>query len=138
MKVRRPSISLTNAHPHLRPNLAKFKMRLKHIERQVYSPVDIVLISDKKIASLAERFRNSPCSTDVLTFCSDDVCYASDVIISLDTAKRQARERAIPLQDELTLLVVHGLAHLNGQGDESYRDWCRMRRIEFETMMRVL
>jgi probable rRNA maturation factor len=42
-----------------------------------------------------------------------------DVVISLDTAKRQADERNRPLWDEVTLLLAHGLLHLVGYDHRS-------------------
>lgn len=97
--------------------------------------VEISLISDRVIANLAGRFRKSPYPTDVLAF---DYVYASEIFISLDTARVQARERLVPLRHEIILLCIHGLLHLKGQGDETYEDWCTMRRLEFEAMMQCL
>lgn len=67
-----------------------------------------------------------------------DPSLAGEVAVSLDAAKRQARERSAPLSDELLLLCVHGLLHVSGQGDESPADWRRMRTAEFETLARIL
>lgn len=58
--------------------------------------------------------------------------------MSLDTAGRQAEERGVPLSHELSLLCVHGLLHLCGVDDERPVDWRRMRRLEFEAMMKLL
>jgi len=61
-----------------------------------------------------------------------------EVIISLDTAARQARDRKIPLKWELTILAVHGLLHLHGFRDHKFSDWKRMRVTEFEMMAKIL
>lgn len=74
----------------------------------------------------------------MLAFGYGDDALFGEIAISLDTAARQARERGVPLAHELVLLAVHGLLHLEGQGDETFRGWCGMRRAEFETMMKVL
>ena len=42
-----------------------------------------------------------------------------DVVISVDTARRQAASRRRPLLDELTLLLAHGLLHLLGYDHET-------------------
>lgn len=42
-----------------------------------------------------------------------------DIVISLDTALRQAAEAGWPLQNELSLLAIHGLLHLLGYDDET-------------------
>ena len=61
-----------------------------------------------------------------------------DVVISLDTAIRQAKSRKIPLSWELTLLAVHGILHLHGLKDRKYPDWKKMRIAEFETMIKII
>lgn len=54
-----------------------------------------------------------------------------DVVISLDTAKRQANEHEVTLRQELDLLLVHGLLHLIGFDHEiSREEERRMRRWE--------
>jgi len=91
------------------------------------------------MARLAGRYRGSPRPTDVLAFQYErDPWLLGEIAISLDTARRQAQERRVPLADELILLCVHGLLHIQGHGDESIGEWRRMRVMEFETLMRIL
>jgi len=100
---------------------------------------DIILTDDRTMARLAGRFRGSPRTTDVLAFAyDDDPSLVGEVVISLDAARRQARERGVQLSDEITLLCVHGLWHIGGVGDETERDWREMRKREFETLVRIL
>ena len=100
---------------------------------------DIVFVNDAAMVRLAGRYRNSPKPTDVLAFQYDrDPWLLGEIAISLETAKRQAQERRVPLTDELILLCVHGLLHIQGHGDESIGEWRRMRVMEFETLMRIL
>lgn len=99
----------------------------------------IILTDDRTIADLAGRFRRSPHPTDVLAFTyDDDPKLAGEIVISLDTARRQARERGVDLADELKLLCIHGLWHIAGIGDETEADWREMRAREFETLVKVL
>jgi rRNA maturation RNase YbeY len=54
-----------------------------------------------------------------------------DIVVSLDTAKRQAEEHGVTLRQELDLLLVHGLLHLIGFDHEvSPEEERRMRRWE--------
>ena len=102
------------------------------------------MTDDRDIAKLAGRYRGSPHATDVLAFKYENSGpwahgrLGGEIFISLDTAKRQARERNSSFEKELILLSLHGLLHLEGLGDENHRDWCRMRRMEFENLMRIL
>ncbi|MFH0799775.1 MAG: rRNA maturation RNase YbeY [Pseudomonadota bacterium] len=104
--------------------------------------VSIVFIDDRSIAALAGRFREEGRATDVLAFDytpdAQKGSLSGEIFISLDTALRQARERAMPVEKELILLSVHGLLHLSGLGDETRSEWRAMRRAEFETMMQIV
>jgi probable rRNA maturation factor len=99
---------------------------------------EILFTTDAHIAGLAGRYRGSPRPTDVLAFPEEEAGFAGSIAISLDTARRQARERGVSLTEELILLSVHGLLHLGGLGDESIPEWCAMRVLEFETLVRIL
>ncbi len=99
----------------------------------------IILTDDRTIARLAGEFLGSPYPTDVLAFpYEDDPELIGEIAISLDTARRQAAERGVPLEQELLLLVVHGLLHISGQSDKSKQDWCEMRVKEFEMLVKIL
>ena len=56
--------------------------------------------------------------------------HLGDVVISLDTARRQAIEADEPLQDEVSHLLVHGVLHLLGYDHEEPDDEATMRRHE--------
>jgi probable rRNA maturation factor len=53
-----------------------------------------------------------------------------DVVISLPTARRQAREAGKPLVDELALLWVHGLLHLLGYDHATKKGAARMFALQ--------
>ena len=91
-------------------------------------------MDDRTITSLSGRFRGSRHATDVLAFPSP----LHEIIISLDTARRQARARRVPLLHELVLLVAHGLLHLSGFRDETIPDALKMRQVEFESVIQML
>jgi probable rRNA maturation factor len=83
------------------------------------------LTGDRQIQQYNYQYRQLDRSTDVLAFASTEVeiilpaeftepLYLGDIIISLDTAKRQAREQKHALTVELAWLASHGLLHLLG------------------------
>lgn len=139
MRVQRARVRLTNRHPRIKTNLLNVGRALDRVMR-IMAPgnVDVVMIDDRAIARLSGRYRGSPHRTDVLAFGYGGCDPAGDIAISLDTAKRQAKERGVPLDLEVVLLSLHGLLHLSGLDDGNYADWCSMRKAEFETMMRVV
>jgi probable rRNA maturation factor len=75
--------------------------------------LSIALVDDATIRELNRTYRHKDKPTDVLAFPMDDRVLG-DVIISIDTARRQAKQRRRPLLDELTMLLGHGLLHLLG------------------------
>lgn len=80
--------------------------------------VGVVVTTDRAIQMLNRRYRNKDAPTDVLAFPLGDGLLArepfGDVVISLDTAKRQARDYGATVSQELTRLLIHGTLHLCG------------------------
>jgi rRNA maturation RNase YbeY len=61
-----------------------------------------------------------------------------DVVISIETAARQAQRRSHSLRDELQILLIHGILHLLGYDHEVSRSAAiRMHRKEREVMQVV-
>jgi rRNA maturation RNase YbeY len=61
-----------------------------------------------------------------------------DVVVSMQTARRQAAERGHGLFDEVVRLVVHGVLHLLGYDHErSLREATRMARKERAILRRI-
>ena len=90
--------------------------------------VSISFVTDEAIAELNERYRHKEGPTDVLSFecdgvdddlsamtlAEDPVFELGDVIIAPDVASRQMREFGTTFEEEISLLLVHGLLHLCG------------------------
>jgi probable rRNA maturation factor len=82
--------------------------------------VHVTVVDDPAIRRLNARWMGSRKSTDVLAFdlaAPGPSRLLGEVVLSADTAQRQARERGVPVALELDLLVVHGLLHLSGYDD---------------------
>lgn len=96
----------------------------------------MTLVDDAEIARLAGSYGRPPRATDVLAFSQREgrglrggACLG-DVVISLDTAKRQAARRGIALGRELRTLLIHGCLHLHGLDHLRRGDRARMRALE--------
>jgi probable rRNA maturation factor len=88
--------------------------------------VSLRLTTDAEIQALNAQFRHQDKPTDVLSFAAlevdfpqveanaDAAIYLGDIIISVDTAARQAPEHGYSLIKELAWLASHGLLHLLG------------------------
>lgn len=71
------------------------------------------LVGDETMRALNREHRGKDRATDVLSFRIGGEILG-DVVISVDTAKRQAVEYGAPLQREVERLLIHGILHLLG------------------------
>ena len=99
--------------------------------------LNLVLVGDAGIKRLNKSFLGRNKATDVIAF-QGDGNLLGEIAISVDTARRQARERKVKFSDEMKLLAVHGFLHLIGFDDETLPEWKKMRTAEFEEMIRIL
>ena len=83
--------------------------------------LSLVICDDAFIHPLNRDYRGKDRPTDVLSFAQREGDFAfledpllGDVIISLETTRRQAEERGHSLERELQILLVHGILHLLG------------------------
>lgn len=95
-------------------------------ELQVDAELSVALVNDTEMQKLNAAYRFTSRPTDVLAFPlnADSVRkeqpnLLGDVVISLDTAARQAATQRIPVADEVLTLLVHGVLHLLGYEHET-------------------
>lgn len=83
--------------------------------------VEVAIVGDDAIRRLNQAFRGIGRRTDVLAFPQaapgEGSRLLGQVVVSADTARRQARRVRVPLALELELLVTHGVLHLVGWDD---------------------
>lgn len=120
----------------------RFKLHIKNIKNKThlileklgYKNVElsILFVDDNTIRSLNKAYREKDKATDVLSFAqyadrseilnlmaiSDIPIILGDIVISTDTAKRQAEEASIPFEEECLQLIIHGILHLAGYNHE--------------------
>ena len=104
--------------------------------------VTVLLTTDLELRELNRSFRGKDKATDVLSFPSEG-SYLGDLAISVQTARRQAKEFQVSLQEELIRLIIHGILHLHGYDHEavSKSEAAKMRRLEkkyFELALSLL
>lgn len=82
--------------------------------------LSVLLCNDEFIQKLNREWRDEDHATDVLSMSQHEpglnlpILMLGDIVISLETAARQAEERGHTLLDEIRILMVHGLLHLLG------------------------
>jgi len=101
--------------------------------------LSIVLTDDARIQGLNQQWRQVDGPTDVLSFPMDegdspapmgDHPPLGDIVISLDTAARQADGRGHTTLDEVRFLLIHGLCHLLGHDHGAPEEAAEMRAEE--------
>jgi probable rRNA maturation factor len=116
---------------------------LKHIARSE-DELSVLLTDDAFIQTLNATHRGKDRPTDVLAFPLDETPdteptavgsperLLGDVVISLDTAERQAKARKHSLLDEVSFLLAHGILHLVGYDHETDEEEAEMNALTAE------
>lgn len=106
-----------------------------------HAEVSVVFADDEYIRELNRDYRGKDSATDVLSFALDEgeepeiidgpaETLLGDIVISIETASRQAEDFGHSLQRELAYLTVHGMLHLLGYDHEDEADKAEMRHQE--------
>jgi len=112
--------------------------------------LSLLVCDDAFIAPLNQQWRSTNGPTDVLSFpqlewkepgtpasLPPEPVLLGDVVISLDTALRQASERGHDVDVELVVLLVHGVCHLLGHTHADESDRSRMNQLEAQLLSAV-
>src|SRR5689334_16797723 len=124
-------ISLVNSQPRRVPTglLRRAARSILSSERAAKAEASILLTDDATTHEMNLRYRGHHKPTDVLSFAQRDAhrmvtAHESretlgDIVISVQTAARQADSFGVTVEAELALLAVHGILHLVGYDDET-------------------
>ena len=116
--------------------LAELMAELPHL---THKEVTVVLVDDASIRDLNRAHRGIDAPTDVLSyptsepddlangFVIPEIPHLGDIIISVETAERQAAARGHTLIQEVKTLAAHGLTHLLGYDHPTEEAWERFR-----------
>ncbi|MEG4235466.1 rRNA maturation RNase YbeY [Microcoleus sp. Pol11C3] len=112
--------------------------------------VSLRLTADTEMQALNLQYRQLDRSTDVLAFAalevdcpqleemqSSEPLYLGDIVISIDTANRQAQQQGHPLKTELAWLAAHGFLHLLGWDHPDEESLTQMLDQQ-ETLLRAI
>ena len=101
--------------------------------------LSIAVVDIEEMTELNGTYRGKEGPTDVLSFPCDDPCALTeadepvtlgDVVIAPEIAERQAEEYGHTVEEELNLLLVHGVLHLLGYDHEADDDALAMQARE--------
>ncbi len=91
--------------------------------------ISLVFCDDAKIKKLNKKYRKKNAPTDVLSFGYETDKWNGDIIISLNTAKKQAKEKGHALERELEILFVHGMLHVAGFDHRTDKEETNMEKM---------
>lgn len=112
------------------------------------SEVSVSFVDDGEMATLNEQYRGISGPTDVLSFECDNLDddfpsgevlqgdILGDIVIAPDVAAKQAAEYGTSLQEELDLLCVHGILHLQGYDHVIDEDAEEMEGLQKDILMK--
>lgn len=96
--------------------------------------LSLVFVDDMEIAKLNERYLKHKGPTDVLAFPFEKK--EGEIIVSGETALREATQRGIEPKGELLLYSIHGMLHLIGYDDKTEEESIEMHQVEKETLIK--
>ena len=127
----------------------KIKAKVKRVLEDLdchEKELSILFTDDLYMAELNQRYRDKEGPTDVLSFPMQDpmqnvadrvpaTALMGDVVVSVDTASRQADELNQPLEKIIDRLLIHGILHLLGYDHEKSRVDSMLMTKEEERLM---
>ncbi|HWR91644.1 MAG TPA: rRNA maturation RNase YbeY [Desulfobacterales bacterium] len=107
--------------------------------------LSVLLVDDERIAGLNRAYLNREGPTNVIAFPMQAGRFAhlsphllGDVVISVDTAWREAQAAGLELEQRLTQLLVHGLLHLCGYDHEQAPAEARRMAVKSRGLLKAL
>jgi len=104
----------------------------------------VTYVTDARIKRLNRLYMSKDRPTDVMAFSmlegkrlKGQDKFLGDIVISVDTAKRQAREFGTTKEYELKLYLIHGALHLLGYDDRTPGGFKKMKKRQEELFERV-
>jgi probable rRNA maturation factor len=93
--------------------------------------INVILVTDHRIAMIHRRFMRIGAPTDVITF------QHGEIVISVETAYRQAHQFGQAFSEELCLYLLHGLLHLAGYDDGTNAGFREMNRLQRRLLKKI-
>lgn len=110
--------------------LSVVKILLKNLGKK-FESVEISFLKDEDVYKMNKNFLNHDALTDILTFpYSEKEPYSTEIIISFERAKENAKKYKVKYEEEILRLIAHGLLHTIGFNDFTRSEKLKMRREE--------
>lgn len=94
----------------------------------------MLFINDEQMRPYYREYFGEDRPTDVIAFPMNEANLLGSIVISTDTARRQAREHHQSYWDEIRFLIIHGLLHLLGHDHAEAKEMRLMKEKEKELL----
>jgi rRNA maturation RNase YbeY len=103
--------------------LKRIALKVLELAGQSRAELSVALVNNREMRKLNAKYRQKDYPTDVLSFPTAnglpiDVKLLGDVVISVEKAEEQAKQRGRTLNQETATLLIHGVLHLLGYDHE--------------------
>jgi probable rRNA maturation factor len=122
-------VRIDNRQKQLKLQKPKIRKTAQVLLNALGSPdgeLSIVIMDDPQIQALNQQYLNRPWPTNVIAFPMQEGDFSDinpdllgDVVISIDTAAREARDLGIDFEERFNFLLIHGILHLFGYDHET-------------------
>ncbi|PLX31812.1 MAG: rRNA maturation RNase YbeY [Ignavibacteria bacterium] len=96
--------------------------------------ISCAIVSDAEIRTINRQYLKHDFATDIITFPLEDDPLEAELVISAETARKQAREYDVSVREECVRLAIHGILHLSGYDDRTQKQRERMKSREDELL----
>jgi len=122
-----------------------FSKKVLDIRKRKNWELSILFCGDKKIKELNHQYRNKNEATDILSFSLGETIInggkktyiPGDIVISLDTLRRNAEYFKISADEELRRLLIHGILHLDGMDHKTLKKIEPMLALQEEILEKL-
>jgi rRNA maturation RNase YbeY len=109
----------------------KFIAQLIEAENKELNSIDYIFCSDEYLLEINKEFLQHDFLTDIITFdLSVDASISSEIYVSIDRVRENAKLFNTSLNRELYRVMIHGALHLLGYKDKTKREIAFMRNKE--------
>jgi probable rRNA maturation factor len=138
------SISIQNRQKLLTMDIGRVRRSLKRLLKELGfkdSEVSLLLVDDDQIREINKNYLQRDRPTNVISFAMTEGAFGDvhpeilgDIILSIESAARDAMDCGIDFMDEVEFLLVHGLLHLLGYNHENVesKEAEKMKKMERE------
>ena len=138
------SISIQNRQKRLTVDVGRVRRSLKRLLKELGfkdSEVSLLLVDDDQIREINKSYFQRDRPTNVISFAMTEGAFGDvhpeilgDIILSVETAARDAMACDIDFMDEVEFLLIHGLLHLVGYNHENVesKEANKMKKLEQE------